>query len=189
MIYYKTYPFNAACAVSQSEKELAKQIRDYVLEYTFISETGSSFTDFDIKYNQYGKPFIINGLNFSISHTRGFVCCATSLSPVGVDAEYIRPINPNIINKVCGAEEKRAVLEAENVTTEFFKYWTLKESYIKMIGMGFSYPMSKINFSFDNNSVSSNAADAFFDIACIEGYAVALCTKNSVCKIDAVKLP
>lgn len=189
MIYYKTYPFDEACAVSPSEKELAKQIRDHVLEYAFITETGSSFTDFDIKYNKYGKPFIENGLNFSISHTRGFVCCATSLSPVGIDAEHIRPVNPNIINKVCSAEEKRAILDSDDVAARFFKYWTLKESYIKMIGMGLSYPMNKINFSFDGNFISSNAEDAFFDTACIEGYIVALCTKNTVCKINAVKLP
>ena len=58
-----------------------------------------------------------------------------------------------------------------------------------MIGMGLSYPMNKINFSFDGNFISSNAEDAFFDTACIEGYIVALCTKNTVCKINAVKLP
>ena len=188
LLYYKTYSFKPEEPISDSEKLIAKQARDYVLEQSFLSQTGRSFADFEVKYNKYGKPDIGNGLHFNISHTRGFVCCAISDKPVGVDAEYVRPVNIDIINKVCSIAEKQAVLSSDNAVNEFFRYWTLKESYIKMIGMGLSFPMNKISFSFDGNTVLSTAEDAQFDTICIEGYITALCCQNSDCKINAVRL-
>ncbi len=188
MIYYKTYDFNPENPVSKSEKIIEKQLRDYVLERSLELATGKKFHNFEVSYNKYGKPTVNSDIHFSISHTRGFVCCAVCDVEVGVDAEYIRPVNTALINKICNTEEKQALLSGRNGYSEFFKYWTLKESYIKMIGMGLSFPMNKINFTFHNNNIVSNAENASFDATIINGVAVALCQNKSKCKINFEKL-
>ena len=188
MIYYKTYDFNPETPVSKSEKIIEKQLRDYVFKRSLELATGKKNYDFEISYNKYGKPTVNSDIHFSISHTRGFVCCAVCDVEVGVDAEYIRPVNTALINKICNAEEKQVLLSENNGYSEFFKYWTLKESYIKMIGMGLSFPMNKVNFTFNNNNIISNAENAFFDVTVINGVAVALCQNKIKCKIDFEKL-
>ena len=57
-----------------------------------------------------------------------------------------------------------------------------------MIGMGLSFPMNKINFTFHNNNIVSNAENASFDATIINGVAVALCQNKSKCKINFEKL-
>lgn len=188
MVYFKAYTFNSSEPVSESERTFASELRNYVVEQAFKLEYGKNFSEFELTFNKYGKPSVGNGIHFNISHTRGFVCCAVSDVPVGIDAEYIRKTDPALINKVCSASEKEAILSSDDVCSEFFKYWTLKESYIKMLGVGLSFPLNKINFDLSGEKPISNAVDAAFDITFIDGVPLALCRKNKLCKIETVRL-
>lgn len=188
MVYYKTYSFDSTSRATESERALALQLRNYVIEQAFESELGIKFTELEITRNKYGKPFVGNGIYFNISHTRGFVCCAISDVPVGVDAELVRPVNTVLINKICNNNEKEALLSSDSTELEFFKYWTLKESYIKMLGVGLSFPLNKINFGFSHGKPIGNVSDAAFDIATIGRWTLALCRQGNICNIDTVKL-
>ena len=44
----------------------------------------------------------------------------------------------------------------------FFRLWTLKEAYVKAIGVGISYPMNTVEFSFDSGRIITNIKDCRF---------------------------
>ena len=119
-----------------------------------------------------GKPEIVNPpipLRFNISHTKGLIACALTLSvDVGIDVEYIKRKTSYL--KV--ADYKFAPSEVaelnkqprDNQRSRFFDYWTLKESYIKALGGGLTIPLDR--FSFDIKSHQD--IDMHFDEPTIE---------------------
>lgn len=135
-----------------------------------IAETG-------IHKDKYGKPSLpaATNLYFNLSHCEGMVACIISEREAGIDVEYLRPYCRKVIRKACTLEEQEAldqmrstrkaacemqkVQEAEVIQKEqhctaedelFFRLWTLKESYIKAIGKGLSFPMKEISFCLKN---------------------------------------
>ena len=91
-----------------------------------------------ICYTAEGKPYVRgNPCYFSVSHSGVLVICAVSDRPIGVDAEEIRPINGEIANKICTAEEL-AYLESIKIEEErnrwLLQIWTKKEAIFKIEG-------------------------------------------------------
>ena len=87
-----------------------------------------------IAHNENGKPYLKNndlGLHFSVTHTETYLFIAFSDENVGIDAE---PANRNVryepILKDFSAEEREHI----HSTTDFLKYWTIKESAVKWLG-------------------------------------------------------
>lgn len=83
----------------------------------------------EYEIGEFGKP-IAKHIYFNISHTKGLVILGTCKDvPIGVDVEYIRPINPRL---------KKAYFHGEDNADdlEFFNIWTNKESLLKCVGIG-----------------------------------------------------
>ncbi len=190
-IYYADYDFSCFSQKnSTEEKNIIKLLRSKLLDYAFVCEKGKPYSEFFIEYNQYGKPLIKNNdFYFNISHTRGFIICAVSDFPIGVDCELIRPFNKAITNKVMSEAERTELLSNSNIEELFFKYWTLKESYIKMIGTGLSYTLYKINFSFEHDQIISNANNINFYSLQYNNYAISVASSNNLTnvKLESVK--
>lgn len=103
----------------------------------------------DIRFfkNKYGKPFILNeskeSIHFNLSHSNNCVALAISnTSSIGVDIEYCNHdvrIN-NIIDYYFSKREKQylSCLDEIQKKHSFYKMWTLKEAYVKSIGVGLS---------------------------------------------------
>lgn len=83
-------------------------------------------SDFNIRYNQYQKPYI-KDLYFNISHSNKMIAIIISNEECGIDIEYINPYK-DITNL-----KKRFHI---NNNDEFYKQWTRKEAYFKKIGTG-----------------------------------------------------
>jgi 4'-phosphopantetheinyl transferase len=108
--------------------------------------------------NQYGKPSLrqcaagARRLEFSVSHTNGLAAIAIGAGrALGLDVEEItrRPLGLEVrrffstveihaLESLCEAEQRPA----------FFRYWTLKEAYIKARGMGLSLPLDSFSIRF-----------------------------------------
>ena len=121
-----------------------------------------------------GKPFLKEhpDIRFNISHCDGLVVCAFADVPVGVDVETVRPIRDPLVRRVLH-EKEQAVLnryrEAAQIRTEngkevtvfsdpmkerdydrvFFRYWTLKESFLKRDGCGLTREPRELFFDLD----------------------------------------
>jgi 4'-phosphopantetheinyl transferase len=94
-----------------------------------------------------GKPGLVGapaGLDFNLSHTDGLVACAVTLAigtRVGVDVEQgDRRIGADVATAIFAAEEL-AWLDgrpAGRGGPDLVTFWTLKEAYIKVLGLGLS---------------------------------------------------
>ena len=99
----------------------------------------NSLNDKDIKFINNGKP-VIDNLFFNISHSKKYVICATADKAVGADIEEISEYNENIPKRFFSKNECEYLSKQPeaNKSKEFFRIWTIKESYIKMTGEGIS---------------------------------------------------
>lgn len=98
-----------------------------------------------------GKPVLAGparaaGLHFNLSHSGTRVAIAvSSAAAVGVDIEHIRPSShlAKVARRFFAQEEAAslAVLSGQDLTTAFFRIWTLKEAFIKMTGRGLAQPL------------------------------------------------
>ena len=97
-------------------------------------------TDFTMEYGRLGKPSLqaYPQLHFNLSHATGICVSAVGSFPMGVDVEPIRPLRPKVIRRICTEEERQFIAQASNPDEAFFRIWTLKESYVKAIGIGVS---------------------------------------------------
>ena len=90
---------------------------------------------------EHGKP-MIDGLEFSLSHSGNLVVCAVSDQPVGCDVEEIREAPKGVAERYF-SEGEQAYLSRfarEEYDKAFFRFWTMKESYVKMTGEGLRVP-------------------------------------------------
>ena len=132
-----------------------------------------------------GKPYFPEypELHFNISHCRGLAVVLLSDRECGVDAERRRPLREKIVNRVFSPEEQAALTASDDPDMLFTRLWTLKESYVKAIGIGVSYPLQEVTFALHGDAVQSNRQDAVFFHMTMEDYAISVCClTNGSCK-------
>ena len=141
---------------------------------------GIAIEEIQIKKDPKGKPYEVNhpDIFFSISHSRDKAVCAVHTSAVGVDIEYIRPVNKRLFAKCCTDKEQRYVEKAdteEEMSRRFLTLWTLKESYLKYTGQGLSGGLKTAEFIITNGIISSNKHGAFSSVCSNDGYIISYC--------------
>ena len=114
--------------------------------------------DITFEYGKNGKPFYNSpsGLHFNISHSENWAVCAVSEMPVGIDIEIIQPIDLSIA-KDCFThiefETLSQIADESEQLDYFYKIWTIKESYLKAIGSGFSKAPDSFGTKINNNKI------------------------------------
>jgi len=104
-----------------------------------------------------GKPFSIDNpsLNFNVSNSGQFVTIAFSYDgEVGIDIEKIRPLPDlnELINSNFSEKEKQFInSKPEERLSRFYRFWTIKESYLKAIGEGMRLSPDSLEFSIDED--------------------------------------
>lgn len=120
-------------------------------------------SDWRFVYDKYGKPHVSTpatseSIFFSLTNTPGLVICAVShvYDQIGVDAEWLE--RPGDIAALADhyfspleVQALRALPSAQQ-RDRFFRYWTLKESYLKARGLGLSLPLNQFSFLLDDGS-------------------------------------
>ncbi len=106
--------------------------------------------------NAHGKPRIDPNLgsiplSFSLSHTKGLaVVAVTAGADVGVDVESMdRRVDAAKISSRFFSPEESDMLrkyKSERLREQFFRYWTLKECYLKARGLGLLLPLGSFSF-------------------------------------------
>jgi 4'-phosphopantetheinyl transferase len=96
-------------------------------------------------------PEICPKLRFNISHTRSLVAClVTREIDCGVDVEVQRQVDDmeELAARVLSPVEISDLMALPRTLrpTRFFRYWTLKEAYVKARGLGLSLPLDAVSF-------------------------------------------
>ena len=106
--------------------------------------------------NAYGKPHLVEPadapIQFNLSHTHGMILYAVTRGcPIGVDVEDLQRRSGGMeLARRFFAGAEVAALEALPPQVQhdaFFRFWTLKEAYIKARGLGLSIPLQSFAFS------------------------------------------
>lgn len=139
--------------------------------------------------NPCGKPYypLFPGFNYSISHSGSLAVCLVSGSEAGIDIEFIRETDTLGIagrfftsGEVSRIKRKRTEKSRREM---FFRLWTLKESYLKAAGTGFSVSPSSFSLTPDGNGAwhVNDAGGAYYglrEIDCPDGYRCSCCMKD-----------
>lgn len=117
---------------------------------------------FDI--GEHGRPEIAPAQNaehlrFNLSHTRGLVACLINRQyDCGVDLEKIERTRDGMsLARRFFSPFECAELEKcrsdEELCQLFYRYWTLKEAYVKALGQGLRISLSSFYFTIEENQV------------------------------------
>ena len=110
------------------------------------------FVDSDVAVDKHGKPYFVNSdLKFNLSHSGRYVVAAVSDYEVGIDiqkkkADKHRIAEKNFLRGEC--EYINAGTNDEERHQRFCEVWTLKEAYLKNIGMGLRKPLNSFEIVF-----------------------------------------
>ena len=122
--------------------------------------------NFKIEYMPSGKPYLSSHKNIfiNISNSSYAVACAVSKSEIGIDIERFRKYPEKILTRVLSDNELEYFSNYSGDKNKlFFKFWTLKESYIKMIGDGLKFGLKNAEFEIPGfKSVFKNVASESF---------------------------
>lgn len=151
MLYVTSY----TGSFSSRKKEAAHQhdLSRKLLSFAMEQEYGISLSSLQIETGKHGKPFFPNfPAQFSLSHCRGAVCCALSDWEIGVDIEAIRPYDPRLARHICTPQELVFLEASCSPDKALTTLWTLKESLMKLSGLGFAYGFQNAEFVWESGS-------------------------------------
>lgn len=137
-----------------------------------------------------GKPYLKGGgVFFSLSHSGETVLCAVSPWELGCDIEELGDADIAIAKRFFHENECRRIFSPETAEKRrelFFRYWTLKESFLKATGEGLRLPLNSFEISLEGNCIrvlqGYDGRDySFAEFGEIPGYRAAVCTAKKDC--------
>ena len=136
-----------------------------------------------IRRNPCGKP-MVEGIYFNLSHTDGLVVCAVSDAPVGCDVEKVKEAPKGVAERFFHLNEKMYLEKCfEDYDREFFRLWTMKESYLKMTGEGMHFPMKDFEVCIAAGNVilrNKKKQSCFIKEYHIPGYQISVCAEEEL---------
>ncbi len=124
-------------------KKTISLVTELLIRSEISKALGMPRSSIEFEYNEYGKPLLKGGgYFFSVSHSGDFVAFAGADSPVGVDIQSVGRADRRVAERFFTSEEYAAICAAPSLEREFFRIWTLKEAYVKMLGVGMAAPFN-----------------------------------------------
>ena len=103
----------------------------------------------DFRVNDHGKPWLLGGPSFNLSHSGGWAALAICREEIrlGVDIEALRPVERSLPDQFFAPAEcaTLAALQGVNWQRAFFRCWSRKEAFVKASGEGLSLPPSSFD--------------------------------------------
>jgi len=128
---------------------------------------GAPAANLQIETNLQGKPTLTDPsflpLQFNVSHTSGMTLLAVTVEhPVGIDVEKVDRtlFDQDIAARYFSPSESAhlASLSPDLRTQQFFTYWTCKEAYLKMRGIGLSGGLGQCEISLHSDGMKAKVS-------------------------------
>lgn len=103
--------------------------------------------DYQIVKGEHGKPYVDcgkTGIYYNLSHSGDYLVCALSDREVGIDIEQTGKMHLEVARRFFHPEEYKNLLlyAGEQQNDLFYRYWSVKESFLKYTGKGLSASLS-----------------------------------------------
>ena len=151
-----------------------------------LNELGIGSAPPAIGYTKEGKPFLsaYPDIHVNISHSGTYAVCAVSPAPVGCDIELHKDDMLSVAERFFYADEYISILgqpTPDAQKKQFFRLWTLKESFMKATGLGMKLPLNQFRISIQGEDISvQESVDAnhwyFKEYTVDDGYACSACS-------------
>lgn len=116
-------------------------------EFTLQQCFGIPWKEQNIEAGINGKPYVAERpeLHYNLSHSGDWVVCAAAYVSVGIDVEQTDKYSERVVKRFFHEHEIRDVMEQdETIRPDIFaEYWTMKESFMKLSGMGFELQLKQ----------------------------------------------
>lgn len=184
-IYYTCYtPVSASIAdISQQEHLLGRQLllrglNDLLSSLSSDSQVYPSAPAAfpTIALASTGKPYLPDfpNVHFNITHCDGLVACAFDNHEIGLDAEPPGYFPEILIDRALTDREKHCLRMADSEEClrqeYFYRFWTLKEAYVKKSGIGVDTDLTAFSFSPEAiakvSTLSRKTPETIFRIPC-----------------------
>ena len=150
-----------------------------------LKECGISGT-VKLEGGRWDKPRLTSpkGTCFNVSHSGDWTVLALADNEVGVDIQQIKPVDLHLAKRFFAEEEWKQIEAAgDRAEALFYRFWTVKEAYLKALGTGLNRPLNSFTVRFNAGGARVDDPECdevwliseFFDL---EGYAVACCAKE-----------
>lgn len=186
----KEYRKNKVDLLVNEEDKLLSLSAEYAIMCSF-EKFGLDYSKEDIRTTKNGKPVLkSNNAFFNYSHSGTKALCVISTNPVGCDIQLKKEANLDIAKRFFTYAEYQYILST-NPNDAFYKFWTLKESYLKCIGDGLKKPLNSFEMVLNNNSINIKQLDEFskysFKTMEEDNYQISICVEGDV-NLDDVKI-
>lgn len=201
-IYYSYYTpvSDSIPAITAQEHQLGRQLLINGLEHSYGLCYSPEELEKILKKSANGKPFLSAHpeIHFNITHCDGLAACAFHSHPIGIDAELPGYFAPVLIKKALSKEEihflQQMSSSKENEQEWFFRFWTLKEAFVKQSGTGVDTDLTAFSFSFCQHSDSFNITCSLAKISCWQtqlekGQILSLCYPNTKEPVHLINSP
>jgi len=160
-----------------------------LLRKLIAERTGGDAAAIAFRYGAHGKPEL-DGIHFNVSHSENLAAIAlTREQPVGIDVEAIdatREVLPLARTAFSPAERSAlSAMTSEQQILAFFRGWTRKEAYLKLLGTGFSLSPESFTVSLAPEPLTFIADYALRDLDVPAGFACAIATSRD-CAVPRV---
>ena len=121
-----------------------------------MAEAG--YTDFDLYYDEEGKPHLKDGNHISITHSFEFSGIIVSQKPIGIDIEKQRDKILKIAPKFTPLEEYHTLANEEAIVRKLTIVWGAKEGIYKLVGIPgllFLHHIYVEDFSFEDEELKA----------------------------------
>jgi len=170
---------------------------DLLLRYGLYQKTGK-VGDINITFNEFGKPFIKNMIDFkyNITHSGKWVAIVYGNTDAGIDVERIQKGREEIADFCFSEEEKLFIYNKADKyeqVKQFTKLWTMKESYIKFLGTGFSTNLDSFSINALEGVITNRDGEVKKDIKVRSfqfdtDYYLSICSMEAEFCLQSIKL-
>lgn len=200
---------------TRAAKFVTPLLRDrYIVAHACMRQLLAEYADrppgaIQYEKNRHGKPTLVDPaiasrLSFSLTHSENMALLAISAGhPIGIDIEKVNPYSDleAVAHRNFTALERAALstLDKSDILSGFYAMWTRKESFIKAIGNGLSYPLQSFEVPVQlhprNTWTLIQCDDTELacwyvqDISRLPDYAAAVVCSNPVIKVSELVLP
>ena len=181
-------------AISKPESVIARELTARALESYLGHKPSPEELACETRTPE-GKPYFQDfpDFHYNISHSGRYVVCGVICGgkdpqPIGIDIQEI-PTNPEKVLKIAdhffSDEEKeslRALVrggDSSSALLLFCRYWTARESYMKLTGRGLAEPFCNYRPDLDHERIITSEFEKkvyLMECSAPEGYCVSVCS-------------